>query len=85
MATYVTLLQGQFGVFFKVAPPSDAPRATKAARKPVPVKFNKGGFEFNFEDSKQARELARWLLDAARAAEFEADLADAKAAKSEAK
>lgn len=78
LAAKINLLQGWFSVFVKDAPPTKQPAVgTKTTRPDVPMVYE--GKEF--KSTKEARGYARLILEAARSAEFDADVALAKAAK----
>lgn len=80
VAVYISLPKGFFGVFAKVAEVKESTRAHKPTREYPPVSF--AGMEF--ATSKEARAFANGLLEAAKNAEFAADLAAAQASKTQA-
>lgn len=72
----LNLLQGWYGVLVKKSE-TKADRIAKLAKPIVPLSFD----GIQFESTKDAREFARKLLEAAREAEYQADRAAAMAAK----
>ncbi len=77
--TYITLHGGWYGVFVKDAPERKAAAAATAVRPEIRVEIP--GFSGT---TKEARAFANLLREAAKNAEFDYDLAQATAKKSEA-
>lgn len=70
LTAYITLHQGWFSFFYKVAPPTEV-KVARVARQDTPVSFE--GLEFG--SVREARAFARRLLDEARNVEYSADVA----------
>lgn len=78
LAVLLTLMGGWYGVVVKEAD-ARTPRTDKPTRPAVPVQFE----NLSFASAREARAFATRLIEAAKQAEFDYDVAQAAAKKSE--
>ena len=81
LTAYITLHQGWYGVFAKDKPVKVQNLKNFVAKKEIPMVVKYGETELTFSSTKEARNFARIIVEQARQAEYNADLAEAKARK----